>query len=49
MDTARIPIIITRAEPGASETEARLRAMGLNPVLAPMLTLVPRFMVVVDR
>lgn len=42
MDAARIPIIITRAEPGASETEARLRAMGLNPVLAPMLTLVPR-------
>ena len=42
MDAASLPIIVTRAEPGASETGARLRVMGLTPVLAPMLTLVPR-------
>lgn len=42
MDTASLPIIVTRAEPGASETEARLQALRLNAVLAPMLTLHPR-------
>ena len=30
-------MLVTRPEPGASETAARLRSMGLNPVLAPML------------
>lgn len=33
------PIIVTRAEPGAGETAARLRAIGLTPVLTPMLSL----------
>ncbi|MEM9055486.1 MAG: uroporphyrinogen-III synthase [Pseudomonadota bacterium] len=36
-----IPVIVTRAEPGASETAARLAAMGLQPVRAPVLTLKP--------
>ncbi len=30
-------VLITRPEPGASETAERLRQMGLRPVLAPML------------
>ena len=34
-----LPILITRAEPGASETAARLQDLALNPVLAPMLSL----------
>ena len=34
-----IPIIVTRAEPGAAETVARLRARGREAVSAPMLTL----------
>lgn len=33
------PVIITRAEPGASETAARVRAEGFRPVLSPMLEL----------
>lgn len=33
------PVIVTRAEPGAGETAARLRAIGLTPVLTPMLSL----------
>ena len=40
MTLAGIPIIVTRAEPGASETMERLKARGLTPVLAPMLSLV---------
>ena len=40
MRPADIPIIVTRAEPGASETVERLEARGLKPVLAPMLSLV---------
>lgn len=39
MDAGNIPILVTRAEPGARETAARLNAMGLNGVLTPMLTL----------
>jgi uroporphyrinogen-III synthase len=35
-------ILITRPEPGASETAARLRAAGLQPVVAPFLTIQPR-------
>ncbi len=30
---------ITRAEPGASATAARLRAVGLDPLIAPLLSL----------
>ena len=40
MSLADIPIIVTRAEPGATETVERLKARGLTPVLAPMLCLV---------
>ena len=39
MSLAEIPIIVTRAEPGASETAARLQAAGQTPILAPMLSL----------
>lgn len=39
MTLADIPIIVTRAEPGASETVERLKALGRRPVLAPMLSL----------
>lgn len=39
MALADTPFLVTRAEPGASETAARLREMQLSPVLAPMLTL----------
>ncbi|MAN67334.1 uroporphyrinogen-III synthase [uncultured Hyphomonas sp.] len=33
------PVIVTRAEPGASETVERLRAMGLTAISSPMLEL----------
>lgn len=32
-------VLITRPEPGASETAARLSAMGFQPVLAPLLAI----------
>jgi len=33
------PIIITRAQPGADETAARVRALGLTPIVSPALSL----------
>ncbi|MEZ5953586.1 MAG: uroporphyrinogen-III synthase [Hyphomonas sp.] len=33
------PVIVTRAEPGASETMARLEAMGVTAIRSPMLEL----------
>jgi len=33
------PVIVTRAEPGASETMARLAAMDVTPIASPMLSL----------
>ena len=41
MSAESVPIIVTRAEPGASKTVAHLEARGLNVVHAPMLTLEP--------
>jgi uroporphyrinogen-III synthase len=35
-------ILVTRPQPGADETAARLAAMGFAAVLAPMLTIAPR-------
>ncbi|WP_165585435.1 uroporphyrinogen-III synthase [Roseococcus sp. SYP-B2431] len=35
-------VLITRPEPGAAETAARVRALGWRPVLAPALVLAPR-------
>jgi uroporphyrinogen-III synthase len=35
-------VLITRPEPGAAETAARVAALGFRPVLAPALTLSPR-------
>ena len=35
-------VLVTRPEPGAGETAARLTARGFLPVLAPVMTIVPR-------
>jgi uroporphyrinogen-III synthase len=35
-------VLVTRPEPGASETAARLSALGFEPVLAPALVVAPR-------
>lgn len=35
-------ILITRPEPGASQTASRLAALGLEPIVAPVLTIEPR-------
>ena len=32
-------VLITRPEPGASETAARVNALGLRPIVAPLLTI----------
>ena len=37
MTAAAIPILITRAEPGASETEQRVTKLGLQAVKSPVL------------
>ncbi len=34
-----IPVIITRAEPGASQTGPRVDALGFKPIVSPALTL----------
>ncbi|MBL8559767.1 MAG: uroporphyrinogen-III synthase [Hyphomonadaceae bacterium] len=34
-------VLVTRAEPGASETAARLRALGHEAIVAPMLVIEP--------
>ena len=34
-------VLITRPEPGASETAARIAALGLTPVVAPVLAIAP--------
>lgn len=39
MTEATPPIIITRAEPGASQTASRLKEMGLTPILSPAIEL----------
>lgn len=43
---ARLPagggVLVTRPEPGAAETAARVAALGWQPVLAPALVLAPR-------
>ncbi|MCX7685132.1 MAG: uroporphyrinogen-III synthase [Acetobacteraceae bacterium] len=35
-------VLITRPEPGAADTAARVAALGFRPVLAPALSLAPR-------
>jgi len=35
-------VLVTRPEPGATETAQRLRALGFHPILAPLLTVRPR-------
>lgn len=39
MAASRTAILITRPEPGASATAARVAALGFEPVLAPFLTI----------
>ncbi|KAF0185221.1 MAG: uroporphyrinogen-III synthase [Hyphomonadaceae bacterium] len=34
-------VLVTRAEPGASETASRLRAMGCEAIVTPLLTIEP--------
>lgn len=34
-------ILVTRSEPGASETAARLRAAGFHPIIEPLFALAP--------
>jgi uroporphyrinogen-III synthase len=36
-----VAVLITRPQPGASETAARIAAMGLNPIVAPFLHIRP--------
>jgi uroporphyrinogen-III synthase len=36
-DRIRIGVLITRPEPGAAETASRVAALGLRPVIAPLL------------
>jgi uroporphyrinogen-III synthase len=40
-DRQRQAVLVTRPEPGASETAARLSALGFDPVLAPALRIRP--------
>lgn len=47
-DKARTPVLVTRAEPGASQTTERLAAMGFEPVLSPALELLARDELVPD-
>ncbi|MEQ8558301.1 MAG: uroporphyrinogen-III synthase [Henriciella sp.] len=42
MSETRPPVIVTRAEPGGSQTAERLEAMGLTPLLSPALELAAR-------
>lgn len=35
-------VLVLRPEPGAGETAARARAMGLEPIVAPLFTIRPR-------
>ena len=39
-------VLVTRPEPGAAETAARVAALGWEPVLAPALVLRPRAIVI---
>jgi uroporphyrinogen-III synthase len=41
-ELSRSGVLITRPEPGASETARRVAALGRMPVLAPALTIAPR-------
>ncbi len=42
-------VLVTRPEPGASETARRLAALGWRPVLAPALVLAPRPLAAMPR
>mgnify|MGYP001791446580 FL=1 len=41
MSEARIPILVTRAEPGASETVGRLRDEGFTAIKTPVMHVMP--------
>ena len=38
----RAAVLVTRPEPGAGETAARITALGLQPIIAPLLMIAPR-------
>lgn len=42
MSAASIPVLITRAEPGASETAQRVEALGLSAIVSPVLSMQAR-------
>ena len=42
-------VLITRPEPGASETAGRLTALGFLPIVAPVLSIIPRQVSAPDR
>lgn len=42
MSDAPIPVLITRAEPGASETAHRVETLGLRALKSPVLAIQPR-------
>jgi uroporphyrinogen-III synthase len=44
-----VTVLLTRPEPGATATAARLREMGFAPLLAPCLTIEPRRSVLPER
>lgn len=41
MNAIDIPVIVTRAQPGADQTAARLVSIGLRPLLAPVMSVTP--------
>ncbi len=41
MTAQNLPVIVTRAQPGAAETAARVSKLGLSPILAPALYVQP--------
>lgn len=43
-----LKVIVTRAPPGAGETAARLAAAGYDPIVSPMLEIVPVSMQAID-
>ncbi|MCX7381873.1 MAG: uroporphyrinogen-III synthase [Alphaproteobacteria bacterium] len=42
LPSPRRPVLVTRPEPGAAETAARLRVRRYAPIVAPVLTIIPQ-------
>lgn len=43
------PLLVLRPQPGADRTAARIRALGLEPIVAPLFEIVPRSWQVPDE